>query len=121
MKRFLAALLLTSLVALPAMAQPIDAKAGKPVTLHLDGNPSTGYTWQLVEDESSGLDLVELQDLGWSKAEDSSAKVGSPQVLSIEVTPLQAGDATLVYGYLRPWEDEPPAETQSFEIHISDK
>ena len=103
------------------MAESIDAVVGESVTLELQGNPSTGYTWQLMEDKSSGLDLVEWIDLGWSKAEDGSSKVGAPQVLSVDVTPVRVGNAKLVYGYHRPWEDQPPAETRSFEIHIKDK
>ncbi|MBW8636114.1 protease inhibitor I42 family protein [Hoeflea sp. WL0058] len=105
----------------PATAETIDAVVGAALILRLDGTPSTGYTWSLIDDQSSGLDHLELKELGWAPVEESSAKVGAPQVLSIEVTPLAPGDAKLVYGYLRPWEDVPPAKTQSFEITIKDK
>ena len=113
----IAALLLS---ASPASAEPIDAVVGAAFTLHLEGIPSTGYTWRLIEETSSGLDRIALKDLGWAAAEETGAKVGAQQVFSIEVTPLTPGDAKLVYGYLRSWEDDPPAKTQSFEIRVKD-
>ena len=71
----------------------------------LEGNPSTGYVWVLDEENSTGLDLVEVESLGYRKDTDSSGKtlMGAPRRFYFRLTFQKPGSAKLVFSYLRPW------------------
>lgn len=95
---------------------------GRQVTLHpgdrlviaLEGNPSTGYTWEVVQVDSS---LLSEQGPVQFKAA-STGLVGAPGIQTLTFKALKAGTATLTLGYLRPWEKGVlPANT--FQITVS--
>ena len=105
-----------------AQADPMKAVKGIPIVLHMEGNPSTGHSWQLNKQQSRGLEAVRLRALGWKDASsvERSPVVGAPKVFSVEVTPIQAEMVFLVYEYRRSWEDQPAEKQERFEIKITD-
>jgi inhibitor of cysteine peptidase len=95
--------------------------AGKTITLHsgdslvidLDGNPSTGYTWVLANQ-----DLKTVTQKGDAVVKESDSKlIGSPQQTEFTFTASSTGTETLTLNYLRTWE-KGTAPTQTFEVTI---
>jgi inhibitor of cysteine peptidase len=78
----------------------IQVKAGDQITIALEGNPSTGYTW-----EAADLDTSMFQQVGEIQFQGSNpGLVGSGGTLTLTFATLQAGTAPLTLVYHRPWE-----------------
>ena len=86
----------------------IEVKAGDQFVVELEGNPSTGYTW-----EARDLDTNMFQQIG--DAEFTSGDpglVGAGGTLALTFKAIQAGTGTLTLVYHRSWEpDVAPADT----------
>ncbi|MFZ1679970.1 MAG: protease inhibitor I42 family protein [Rhizobiaceae bacterium] len=82
--------------------------------IELPGNPSTGYRWRYDPAASAGADHVAIVELGYQAPE--SPMPGAPAVFAFRVDCVSAGDARLVFRYLRPWEDV-AVETREIETH----
>ena len=81
------------------------AKVGKSFTLQLSGTPGTGYIWQYNAAKSTNGKIVNVTSLGYGKS--TGGAIGGPSSYAFRITPLSAGQATLVFEYLRPWEGTP--------------
>lgn len=92
-----------------------EVKAGQEFTVVLEGNPSTGYTWEAQDLDTAMFELVgEPEFVG-----DSADLVGSGGTLTLTFKALQAGTATLNLVYHRPWEtDVAPIDTYSVTITV---
>jgi inhibitor of cysteine peptidase len=78
----------------------LNINVGTLIIITLDGNPSTGYTW-----ESKDLDTVILEQVGDPVFNSNSpGQVGSGGTLSLSFKALQPGKTTLTLVYHRPWE-----------------
>ena len=78
----------------------IEVKAGGEIVVELEGNPSTGYTW-----ETKDLDFSLLQQIGETAFKSSNpGLIGSGGTLTLIFKALKAGKATLILIYHRPWE-----------------
>ena len=95
------------------------AKVEAPFDIALITNPSTGYGWQIDKAASSGLDSIDIEDLGTSPQpqRNGAPLIGAPVIRTWLVTPHKAGTAQLVLGYARA--SEPPVKTHVFHIEIS--
>lgn len=91
--------------------QSIQAKVGTPFTIELEGNPTTGYEWQVPLDESK-LELVkqEYQPL--------SGNFGSGELTRFVIRPIATGEALIRAVYQRSWETT-PAQQHDFRVLIS--
>ena len=91
-------------------------KVGNQFVVALDGNPSTGYTWE-VED----LDTNIIQQVGkTSFKSNNTGLVGAGGTLTLTFRVLKAGTTNLVLVYHRPWETNvQPAST--FRITLNAK
>ena len=84
--------------------QTLEAKAGGLMFLKLPGNPSVGYKWRLNKKLSKGLNLVEVDQLGWLVQQRRSIffRVQRAQgVQNIAVWAKAAGQADLAFDYYR--------------------
>ena len=105
-----AALCLVALGLLVATAlTPADAKTQRSLRLgnswefQFEGNPSTGYTWQLDAAASDGLALIELQSLGYGSGKKKRpGMVGTPAPFKFRITCIKPGYADLWFEYLGP-------------------
>jgi inhibitor of cysteine peptidase len=88
----------------------VQVTTGDVVTVELESNPSTGYSWVVPED----LGLLELRDERW--VEDSEL-VGAPGTTHLEFEVTGTGTMTLDLEYRRPWLSDEPAE-RTFTITI---
>lgn len=91
----------------------IAVKAGDTFTVVLDGNPTTGYTWEVAPDSAAP---VELQGEPAFKAESSAVGAGGQMTLTFKATAPGQGLLRLLYH--QPWDQSaPPAET--FEVSVT--
>jgi Predicted secreted protein len=78
----------------------VSVKVGDQIVISLDGNPSTGFTWEAQE-----LDTAIFQQVGEAAFESSNpGLVGAGGTLTLTFKALKAGTASLELVYLRPWE-----------------
>jgi inhibitor of cysteine peptidase len=93
----------------------IDVKAGGQIEVELEGNPSTGYTW-----EAKNLDTRMLKQVGESKFKSSNpGLVGAGGTLTLVFKTLSAGKTNLELVYHRPWEKNvEPLNTYTITITI---
>jgi inhibitor of cysteine peptidase len=94
----------------------INATTGEFLVVILEGNPTTGYTWEVTEP----LDELVLQQIGGIVDVPESDLMGAPskQIATFEV--VGAGDATIKMVYHRPWEtDVEPVDTFTVNVTAS--
>lgn len=102
-------LMLVCLIGVAVGSVPVEAKTERNLRLgnswefQFEGNPSTGYTWKLDTAESSGLDLIKLESLGYvSDRKKQPGMVGTPAPFKFRVTCLAPGHADLWFDYVGP-------------------
>lgn len=97
---------------------------GQVLAVSLEGNPSTGYTWEVDADGTPQLALVPSPaDTETSVADGDGAPppVGSPVVRQWHFEAVQPGTTTLRLVYRRPWEkDVAPVEQAEFQVTVED-
>ena len=88
----------------------VNAFDGQELVITLDGNPSTGYTW-----ETKDLDPTMFLQVGETQFTSSNPNlVGSGGTQTLTIRTLKTGTATLTLVYHRPWETGvAPADTFS--------
>lgn len=79
---------------------------GKIITLSLDSNPTTGFSWQLVK--ISDKKILEFVKKEYVPA--AGGKAGSPGVEKWSFKTLKSGQVEVILEYRRPWEKNIPAE-----------
>lgn len=78
----------------------VEVKAGNQIVIALEGNPSTGYTW-----EAKDLDDSMFQQIGETEFKSGNpGLVGAGGTLTLTFKALKSGSATLTLVYHRPWE-----------------
>jgi len=107
--------------ALETKASTKQTAVGEPSILRLEGKPKMGYFWRLNKDMSSGLELIEIDRLGWtfSAVPRGSASFTKPGVLRYAITPKRAGSAVLVFEYFRKETGASPSARRSHHMDIS--
>jgi inhibitor of cysteine peptidase len=94
----------------------MNVNVGEQIVVALDGNPSTGYTW-----EAKDLDASMLQQVGEIEFKSSNpGLVGAGGTLTLTFTTLKAGTTTLTLAYHRPWELDVKPQS-SFVVTVSVK
>ena len=94
----------------------ISVTTGRFLVITLEGNPTTGYTWEVTEP----LDELVLRQAGGIVNVPESDLMGAPskQIATFEV--VGAGDATIKMVYHRPWEtDVEPVDTFTLNVTAS--
>jgi inhibitor of cysteine peptidase len=78
----------------------VEVKVGRQIIITLDGNPSTGYSWEAKDLDSSVFELVGEPVFSSSNPN----LVGSGGTVTLTFKALKAGTSTLMLVYHRPWE-----------------
>ena len=78
----------------------VELAVGERLVIRLDGNPSTGYTWEVKE--GAGTILAQVGETEFEGGDPSLVGSGGTQTLTFEAA--RAGTTTLVLVYHRPWE-----------------
>jgi inhibitor of cysteine peptidase len=91
----------------------ITLQKGQTLTIKLEGNPTTGYSWEVVETEGAIL-----QQAGEPEFEAESDLLGAPGTQTLRFEAVDTGQMELKLGYRRSWEtDVEPLET--FTVHVT--
>ena len=93
----------------------VEVANGGTLEITLEGNPTTGYTWEV---ESVDDKILKLE--GEPDFEADSDAMGAGGMMTLKFDAEGAGKTDLKLVYHRPWEkDEAPAET--FEVSVTVK
>ncbi len=76
----------------------VKLEPGDTLVITLDANPTTGYSWHVLEMDTSILKA------GKTEFRPRSNLLGAPGKEILYFTALGNGETKLVLGYLRPWE-----------------
>lgn len=92
----------------------ITAKKGSTFTVPLSGNPTTGYQWSVIS--ITPADAAEFADSAYAP---KSGLIGGGGIQTLTFNALKNGQATIVLGYMRPWEKGiQPVQTQTVKVTI---
>ena len=92
----------------------IELKKGQTLVIALEGNPSTGYTWEVVE-----IGEQVLRQKGDPEFKPESDLVGAGGVQTFRFEAVGAGQTDLKLVYHRPWEEGvEPLETFSVQVTV---
>ena len=92
----------------------IELQPGQRLRLTLPANPTTGYTWAVLEPTDDRI----LRQLGEIEFEPESDLVGAGGVQIIRFEAISAGQSNLKLVYHRPWESVEPLETFTLSITV---
>lgn len=92
----------------------ITVKSGDVVTVTLVSNPTTGYSWQVMEIDNAIL--VQKGDPEYKQSPSSEGLVGAGGTETFQFNVVGSGETTLEMGYMRPWESVSPIETFSIQV-----
>lgn len=87
--------------------------AGGVLEIHLDENPTTGYSWEIAT-----LDEEILGDGGRVYFANQPALTGSGGEVQWLFRALKPGTTTLRLQYRRPWEKDKPAQTYEITVVV---
>jgi predicted secreted protein len=95
-------------------------KVGQVLEIELQGNASTGYQWQLVEDGSPVVTpATPPTSAATSDKPAEPVMVGAPSTSRWWFQAAQPGRTTVRLVYRRPWEkDVPPARTADYRVEV---
>ena len=80
----------------------LNARVGEEIDVTLDGNPTTGYTW-----DAKDLDASMIQQIGSTEFKSGNpGLVGAGGTLTLTFKTLKPGTTSLTLIYHRPWETD---------------
>jgi inhibitor of cysteine peptidase len=90
----------------------VELATGQILVITLESNPTTGYSWQVVD--SGG---AMLQQVGEAEFQPQSDLMGASGVEVLRFEAITTGQAKIELAYQRPWEkDVAPLETFSIQV-----
>ncbi|GAB4240784.1 MAG: hypothetical protein Kow0032_28640 [Methyloligellaceae bacterium] len=104
-----------------AQEEPLvyEARVGAQFLIKLPGNPQAGYRWQLNKEKSSGIELVDVDFIGWLMApETRSYFFKRHSIQNISIKPKAPGTASLAFEYYRNWGNRATLRTRMVTVHI---
>ncbi len=94
---------------------PIAVRSGDQFTLTLPSNPSTGFSWQMLNQPDSKV----LKKVGSKYNEPEKPMPGRPVTETWTFKSVGKGKQSIEMAYLRPWEKGvTPARRQVFEVTV---
>ena len=96
--------------------QQVTVKSGQVVTVTLESNPTTGYSWQVMEIDNAIL--VQDGDPEYKQASGTGGLVGAGGTETFRFKAVGTGEITLGLGYMRPWESIPPIESFTIQVTV---
>jgi inhibitor of cysteine peptidase len=91
----------------------VELRRGQSMAISLEGNPTTGYTWEAV-----AYDEDVLRQVGEPEFTPQSDAVGAPGSQVLRFKALREGQTTLQLVYHRPWEDAEPERVFSVAVVV---
>lgn len=105
-----------------APAEHITLRVGETSTISLEGNPTTGYTWNLAEPQKENAPVLVTMSYGRVPDEDEENPCcGAPCPTIVKMTGVHAGAASFTLEYKRVWETDTPAwKTRTFIVTVKE-
>ncbi len=98
-------------------ASPVDVAVGDVLVVRLQGNASTGYAWERV-DEDHGV-LVQLRASAPVAKPEHPPMIGAPTTAVWRFRAERAGATELTLVYRQPWRrDAPPAREMRWRVKV---
>jgi len=94
--------------------QSVEVNSGDRITVTLEGNPTTGYSWELGELDSAVVELVGEPDY-----KTDTKMFGSGGTYTFTLKAVAPGATTVKLIYHRSWEDAEPEKV--FEVTLNVK
>lgn len=92
----------------------IEIEQGQILVITLEANPTTGYTWEMIEGEEQIL-----QQVGEIEFQPDSKLIGAPGIQTLRLEAVNVGKITLKLIYHQPWEENvDPLETFSVQVVV---
>lgn len=115
-----------AMVALPLLAAetpnppaPVNLQVGQEFVIVLDGNPTTGYLWELAGEMPADAAV----SVNLTCEPEESAEMffcGAPSPTKLTITGKKPGEATVQLVYRRPWEkDKPAVAEKTFSVTVT--
>ena len=79
----------------------VDLKTGETFTISLEGNPTTGYSWEV-----SGIDPALVELVGEPDYKSDSSLIGAGGMFTFTFKAVAAGSAPISLVYHKPWEED---------------
>ena len=120
MKKRLSLLLIAAALLLSLAASAFADLEGEPqqcVDLLLEGNPSTGYLWQV---QSSDEEIAYVQQLNSTPLQEDPESVGAPCIESFRIVGSAPGEAEITFVYSRPWESVQPLHQFTLPVTVDE-
>lgn len=90
-------------------------KIGESLVRSLEGNPSTGYSWQY---EVSNPDNVAISSEMTDENKDMMV-IGAPVKMNFTITGKKIGETKIIFVYKRTWENNtPPLKSDTLDIKV---
>ena len=100
-------------------------KIGDKVTLRLSSNPSTGYSWQIKNDETEQVSKADSNRASIMKYQskymapiNQKRMVGVPGQEEWTFVAQQPGAAVIKLEYMRPWEQDAAIKSKVLEFNV---
>lgn len=86
----------------PKLIDTQETHVGEILFFKLPGDPSAGYKWRFNEQFSTGLHLVDVDQIGWLLARKGQSMFFKKQsAMNVAVRTMAAGEAILAFDYYR--------------------
>ena len=88
------------------------AEAGAGAIVELEGNPTTGYVWEV---EIGNTDMIKEVANEYISGQPEDDVVGVGGIFRFTFEGLTQGETEIIFKYQRPWEEDiPPVETVTY-------
>jgi predicted secreted protein len=89
-------------------------KIGECITHELEGNLTTGYSWQFIVQNP---EIVKISEE--ISSENKEGMVGAPSKFKYKIEGVKAGSTQILFTYQRSWEkDVAPAQTDTLTVNV---
>ena len=82
----------------------LNLKINDVITIRLESNATTGYKWNLSEENNSGI--ISLISSDYTEKENKDNLVGSGGFETLTFKAVSRGSATIILTYNKPWEKD---------------
>ena len=97
-----------------------DAKVGEKLILDFPGNRVAAHRWRLVKEKSRGLDLVEVDPIGWIISPERSSLYANEDTMRFRVLAKAPGRASLTFEHnYRGWANRYYFKRETIEVVIT--
>ena len=94
----------------------ITLQPGEVMTVTLNSNMTTGFSWQVLKIDNAIL--IQEGDSEYKQSQNSEGLVGTGGTETFHFKAVGTGETSLELGYMRPWEDVPPIETYKVQVIV---